>query len=470
MLNIDNPIATINRKVLITALVSVGVLGTVIFLLIWKITSPKAGFDKARLTPIKCTIEAITVQKDEKYLFAGACLKQEPLPFELSYAGFLLRTNKNMSIDTSFGDGGRVFFLTSTESFTFKTVGVDSQEEDAIWVTGNLASNRSKKALQAFVAKFDQHGSLEQNFGNRHGLYIFDKANAYSITIEDSVIQNDHSLVVAGWQIGKEQKVSTFLRKIYTEGIEVPDFPQNESTIYGKYYAITRAFNGTDLLLTGESNDDILVTKYTENGSLVKDFGKKGTLLLDIKGRDEGRSIAAQTNSSILVGGVTDFKIVNRAKSGEGVVIGINGNGTISNHFGVDGVEFIENSSSDFSQVTAIRIENSGNFYALGSEGTKDKRQSIFIRFYSPFGHLNKSFGNAGKISFPGTSGAHSSLLNNDTLLFGGQSPDGRMLNYKFVKDDNKITPYIPVIPVGLSFQARIPEAIQKLFINEAGN
>jgi hypothetical protein len=460
----QNPISSINRKVLLLAMGALSIFGITIFLLILTITSPQKGFNRARLTTVRCTVEDIDIQQDNKYLFVGTCLKQEPVPFELSYAGFLIRTHEDLTIDTSFGDGGRVFFLSSKASFTLRTVGSDKLGDDSIWVAGSLARKDSKRALQAFIGKFDRNGIIEKKFGNRSGIYLFDKSSAYSVTIEDSVIQNDHSFVVAGWQIGAEQKVVTFLKKVYSDGTEVQHFPLENSMTDGKFNAIGRMPNGLDFLLTGESNDDILVMEFTEDGRPIKDFGKEGRLIIDIKGKDSGLSVATQQKSLILVGGISDYKVVNRSRSGEGFILGIQNNGTVSNHFGVNGLDFVEGYDSGLSQVNAIRIDQDGSFYTLGSKISKGKKQSIFIRLYTPFGHLNKSFGNAGEFLVPGINEIHASLLTPSALVLGGQHLNQQMLTDVFMKNDSKLISYPPVIPIDLSFHARIPEAVEGLF------
>jgi len=464
----QNPASSINTKLLLIALGTIVIFGITTFLIIWSITTPQKGFSRARLTTVKCTVEDIDIQNDQKYLFVGSCLKQEPLPFELSYAGFIIRTHENMTIDTSFGDGGRIFFLSPKASFTLRTLGIDKKGDESIWVAGNIASKDSKRrALQAFIGKFNRDGVPEKKFGNRHGLYLLDRSSAYSVTIEDSLVQNDHSLVIAGWEIGAEQKIKTFLKKIYSEGAMVKDFPKENSMILGKFNAIHQMPNGLDLLLTGESNDDILLMKFTEDGKTISDFGQEGRVVIDVKGKDAGLSVATQQNSLILVGGISDYKIINRSKAGEGVILGIEKNGTISKHFAGNGLEFIEDPTANLSQVNAIKIDQDGSFYALGSKILKDKRQSIFLRLYTPFGHLNQSFGTNGEISVTGINEIHSSLLTPSALLFGGQSPRGHMLTDVFLKKDSSLISHPPVIPNDLSFYARIPNAIEELFIDE---
>lgn len=365
----------INIKLLLVALATIIIFGMTVFLVIWSITSPQKGFSRARLTTVKCSVEDIEIQTDQKLLFAGTCLKQEPVPFELSYAGFIVRTHEDLTIDTSFGDGGRIFFLSPKASFTLRTLDIDKQGDGSIWVAGNMASKNSKRqTLQAFIAKFDRNGRPETKFGNGKGIDLLEGNSAYSVTVEDSIIQNDHSLVVAGWEIGAEQKIKTFLKKIYSEGTVVTDFPEDNTMMFGKFNAINRMPNGLDLLLTGESNDDILLMKFAENGRLVRDFGKEGSLVIDIKGKDAGLSVTTRKNSLILVGGISDYKVVNRSKAGEGVLLGVENDGTISNHFGVNGLEFVENPTEGLSQVNSLRIDQDGSFYAIGSKISKDKR------------------------------------------------------------------------------------------------
>jgi hypothetical protein len=414
---------------------------------------------------LKCEVDDIKTVSKKQMLIAGSCLKKEPLPFELSYAGFILRTNSELQIDNSFGDGGRIFFMSDTASFTIKSINVD--DNGSIWATGNVTTPNKDKGQNAYVAKLDKNGKLDENFGNHKGIFILDNNEAYSTTVEDSVLQVDHSLVIVGWQIGTHQNTLPFIRKIYPEGALVPKFGNNLPLMEGKINRIYHLFHGHDLILTGEIHQDLLIVRSREDGQPVSDFGQHGLVRINIKGHDEGRAINMLPDGTILIGGEINKHVKNDKRYSEGVIVALDSKGNLHNHFAENGIRIIKDSQIQFSQVNNILISEDLShlqLYTLGNETNQRGENLIAIRFFSPFGHVAKTMGTRGRLHISSAIlGKNGTSIFDNKIFINGRYRNNELFLATLDLYNNKILKHPPLIPNKFSFNARIPESIMKI-------
>jgi uncharacterized delta-60 repeat protein len=377
----------------------------------------QARIGKSSFKPLRCSVEDTAYQKDGKQLFAGTCLKSENLPLPISKAGFIFRTNKDFSLDDSFGDNGRLFLFSDSTSVAIKAIEVD--EEKQFFVAGNVNKLNSETGQDIFTMKFDLDGKLDTGYGNGNGYFTFHTPESHSDNLEEALLQPDHCLLLAGWSLNHKYENHTLLRKIYPEGGIVDDFAKDGNSIKGRILAATTVHHGSDILITGEQNNDLLVARFDTQGRIKKEFSENGVLALDIKGNDRGSTLTIQQDSHIVIGGASNIKTENRLEHAQGFLLRMDHNGNLDPHFGTDGLRDIENSQFPFTEVQSIFFDKKNRVLVAGNGITTKRARRIFLNRFSPFGNKDPSFATEGQVVIIGELGSTTPVSPEDITLAG---------------------------------------------------
>ncbi|AVH73051.1 NHL repeat-containing protein [Nostoc sp. 'Lobaria pulmonaria (5183) cyanobiont'] len=282
---------------------------------------------------------SVAIQSDGKILIGGITYNGNQVD-----AG-LVRYNSNGSLDTSFGNGGKV--VTNFEGKNEWIQSITVQSDGKIIVGGYLNPNDGSLNNDFALIRYNSDGSLDTSFGNG-GKVITSMSNGQDF-IASILIQPDGKIVVTGSAMN---------------------------------------ING---------NNNFILARYNSNGSIDTNFGSNGKVITDFPGTDDfANSVALQSDGKIVVAGSTG----NIGANGDFALARYNSDGTLDANFGNGGKVVTDlGSSNDVGQSLAI-LQN-GKIVVSGFAQNGSDRRDFALAVYNSNGSLDTSFGNSGKVITP---------------------------------------------------------------------
>jgi len=242
--------------------------------------------------------QSVTVQPDSKIVVAG--IGSSPT-FNGQYV--VVRYNPNGSLDTSFGEGGKV--ITPFDPSAAALV-VMLQSDGKIVVAGSNSANVNSHVGIA-LARYNADGSLDSGFGSSGKVVLtLPNADAY---LTDAVLQPDGRIVVIGYLSSPNPPASAVVR-FNTNGSVDTTFaangiftsPNSSTTYFGTGIAIQ-----PDGKIVSFGNIPFAVSavqRLNPNGSPDTGFGPGGVATMNL-GNSYGLAGAVQPNGGILFLGYT---------------------------------------------------------------------------------------------------------------------------------------------------------------------
>ncbi|MDQ4123260.1 MAG: FG-GAP-like repeat-containing protein [Acidobacteriota bacterium] len=247
--------------------------------------------------------EAIAIQPDGKILVAG--YSGSPRRFSL------VRYNSDGTLDQTFGTAGKVIQQVGTSSVGDAGRAIALQTDGKIIVAGVAAVDLAQTTVNRFaLVRFNQNGTIDASFGTS-GKVITTITSAGHSSLSDVVIQADGKILVTG--DNSEQGAS-----------------------------------------------DVAVVRYNQNGTLDAGFGNNGIVTTRFGGSSSGESINVQSNGKIVVAG--------NSFTGSGSDFGVlrlNPNGSLDASFGAGG-KVITPIGSRSDQARDAAIQPDGKIIVIG--------------------------------------------------------------------------------------------------------
>ena len=151
-------------------------------------------------------------------------------------------------------------------------------------------------------------------------------------------------------------------------------------------------------ILNGKDSD-VGVLRYKSDGTLDSTFGTGGVVIYDGgKGNDSGRLVAIQKDGKIVLTGYSQ-----NGKNDDILTMRYNGNGTLDNSFGTNGIAIYDNGDRD-DRGRAIAIESDGKIVVTASS-TGDSTSIAMILRYKGDGTLDNTFGTNGVVPYESGAG-----------------------------------------------------------------
>ncbi len=328
----------------------------------------------------------------------------------------LLRYTTDGDLDMDFGDSG----MASTDLGTIS----DNAESMVIQPDGKIVvcgQNSSDIAL----LRYNSDGSPDNTFGG-DGIVIYDIGSPAN-EANDVILQENGKFIVAG-----NTNMDLAVARFNENGSIDSSFAENGIIIIDagseieKFHAAALQFDGK-IVITGSTNQDIIVVRLESDGSLDNSFGENGLIILDIDNdsEDDSRAIAIQEDQKIVIAGTAG-----KNNSADFLLVRFLTNGSLDNTFGNNGIVQLDLATDSYDYARSLAIQSDGKlvvagFVRLGSVGTND----IFaVARFNPDGSPDDGFGTNGKV--------FTSLSPNDDV---GQKvliqPDNKILvaGYSFV-------------------------------------
>lgn len=346
---------------------------------------------------------AVALQADGKLVVAGTTYINNDFSDE-DFA--IARYNADGSLDTSFGNNGKV--TTDFPNLAAVISAVAVQPDGKIVVAGGAYP------LFTFtgdfkVARYNPDGSLDTSFG-AGGIVttIFPGDGSYAFAL---ALQSDGKIIAAGTDFfdfnpGDMSDTDFALARYNPDGsldttfgnggTVTTDFLGHEDDVYsvliqpdGKIIAVGSANSPFDYY-------DFAIARYLANGSLDTTFGTGGKVRTDFGNNDLdiANAAALQPDGKIVAAGTTMFDF---GVQQQFALTRSNSDGTLDKTFGTGGRLLIDFGS--FAQsANAVLIQPDGKIITVGYPNTEDENSDFLLARCNPNGSLDPGFGVGGKV------------------------------------------------------------------------
>lgn len=309
----------------------------------------------------------VAVQRDGKIVAAGTSLAT----FGFSPAGFaVVRYNRDGSLDTTFGDGGKV--LTLLPGDTYAEARAMTIEPDGRIVVAGTAWGPTGMTTDIAVARYTRDGSLDPSFGSG-GIALADvdqedDARAVTVSLDGRITiagstraplaMNHEIALVRLRRDGSPDTTFGLGGAVRTSAAGQDDFATSvllqrdgKVVIAGSTFGVTPWFT-----------ENVVLARYGRDGSLDPTFGKGGIVVADPAGAlGEASSAALQADGKILVA----------SRSGGAVftVSRFDTAGFADEAFGAGGIAHADFSTPDanlVATISALAVQPDGRIVAAG--------------------------------------------------------------------------------------------------------
>jgi uncharacterized delta-60 repeat protein len=304
---------------------------------------------------------AVTVQPDGKILVAGSA---DLVATQFDFA--LVRYNANGSLDSTFGNGGKV-----TTDFNGGLDGVSSmalQTDGKIVLAGFATAGDPHMAL----ARYNANGTLDGTFGV--GGKIITDINGTRNFANALAIQSDGKIVIGGSTLTTPGSFVMFaLVRYNTDGSLDSTFGSG-----GKVTTQVVSGDGEDdqifalaiqpdgrILAAGRANfaQDFGLARYQTNGSLDTAFGTNGLVTTDFSGKiDRAAGMVLQIDGKIVLAGAANLTT---GSTGDFGLARYNPNGSLDSTFGAGG-KIITDFDLNVDSAKGVALQSDNKIVAAG--------------------------------------------------------------------------------------------------------
>ena len=288
----------------------------------------------------------VAIQPDGKIVVVGyTSIPSTPPAPRLPDTFALARYNSDGSLDTGFGDGGKVSGNVNGRAFA-----VAIQDDGKIVVAGEFTfdSTNGNDFGDFTVARFDTNGNLDASFGSSGTGQIVTDIGLSTNAAQNLVLQSDGAIVVSGKPQGS-----------------------------------TAGFDHTD------------VVRYNANGSIDDSFGGDGKVTLP--GMAIGEGLALQGDGKLVLVGSVETAVP-PATSIEFAVMRLDADGSVDEAFGEGNGIVTTGISGRGDAARAVALQGDGKILVAG--GSNQQLNSNFaVARYDIDGTLDATFGNDGTLT-----------------------------------------------------------------------
>ncbi len=283
--------------------------------------------------------QAIAVQPDNKVVIAGYDFTDDDGAIFFTVARF----NADGSVDTSFGEGGKIKDYSGTRAYD-----VAIQDDGKIVVSGEVRASY-------VTIRYLQDGKRDNSFGS-NGVVITD-FNSVAVASANA-IQPDGKIIVAG-----DDAQKLLLARYNSDGSLDQTFGAGGKVISKLSELIN---NATDIVL--QPDDKIVVAgtasnsfdyniqliRYLPNGSIDSSFGTNGIIIKKLENNSQANRVALQSDGRIVIAGFT----IGNTNYAQFLAERFNSDGSTDSTFGNNGY-----------QVTAADISSTANGLIIQNDG-----------------------------------------------------------------------------------------------------
>ena len=352
----------------------------------------------------------VAVQADGKIVMVGYAYVTSS-----NNALAIMRFNADGTVDTSFGNNGRIIndYAVGTEQFG----GVVIQPDGKIVAVGTVESRKTR-----IVVRYNADGTTDTAFGTNG---IFTAPLAYggnNVTVDDPrvLLQTDGKILAMGSHKLDPGADIFAVRRLNTDGTLDTSFGDaGLATARFTPFAPNLSDRPSDFALQADGKivaagfanaEDVAVARWNADGTLDNTFGASGKVQIDFGADSTAWSVTIQPDGKVLVGGRV---LINQS---DVLLVRLNTNGTLDTTFDNDGY-----ASADFGMFDhAYKIFVRNNKIITVGVTTLFPAGDFLIARFNMDGSLDTSFGTNGSVK--------TSINNNDFTYSAAFAPDGKLV------------------------------------------
>jgi len=326
---------------------------------------------------------------------------------ELNLGPWTIRAVGSGVLDANFGDNGSIIADISVNSFSNNTI-VDNDNNIIVGALFDIDGS----SRYGFV-KYLPSGQLDVSFGDE-GYVITDLSNNINISsnfFNGKIVDVDSSNnIIFSGTVGNSDDYNIILARYLstgaidlsfgTNGYVFADFSGNDSSIENAV-AIDQQNNivvvGTDTDASG--NTRYALSKYLASGAIDLSFGNRGFVVSDfeVNGLSSfSTSVAIDQQNNIVIGGYEGYN------SGNFIYYALAKylpSGVIDLSFGNNGSVVTTFSSTDYSAIFSVAIDQQNNIIVAGTDNVNGGGSYNYaIAKYDAYGDILTGFGNNGVV------------------------------------------------------------------------
>ena len=378
------------------------------------------GVVETDLSAIGANFFSVATQVDGKIIAAGRVRDyfSDCGSYSYCFRFLLARYNTDGSLDQGFGGGGIVNTSITTGDSDGRAVAVLPNGKIIVAGYSAIAS-----AYGPAMARYNDDGSLDTAFGNNGRVSTF--ISGRGATISSIAIQANGAILLGGTTQANSGINDFLLMRYFSNGSLDQGFGNGGSVITDtrgyddQGHAITVQQDGK-ILLVGESyanstypyEKDFALIRYKSNGDLDPTFGDSGKTVTSF-GRATPHAVAVQPNGMILVGGSSRAPNQNQDYF---TLVRYQSDGALDASFGTDGITQTA-VATNFEAIRSIHLQEDGKILATGSAN-----YAFAVVRYEEDGTLNDGFGVGGISTVEAPGYPYSGALQADekVVLVGG--------------------------------------------------
>ena len=290
------------------------------------------------------------------------------------------------SLDTSFGNGGKVITSFFTGADIAKSVAI--QNDGKIIVAGDCMNTQNKTDFG--IIRYNINGSIDTTFGI-NGKALFDVSNGIPLNYNDYVSK---VLLTASGKIlitGQKNNALFAIIRLNSDGTLDTTYGVNGSTTFslGGSSIANSAIMQTDgkVVIVGEnsgsSSSDFAIARINADGTLDLDFSNDGKTTVNFGTYDNAKCVTIDNDGKILVGGSNG--------STTACMVRLNSDGNIDNTFGTLGKVIFDLPSINGEVFGGINVQPDNKITISGEAGN----DFLLVR-YNQNGQIETTFGTNG--------------------------------------------------------------------------
>ena len=335
-------------------------------------------------------VSAMALQPDGKIIAVGVGW---PVVFT-SFDFLVARYNADGTLDTGFGDGGKLF----TDFFGFEDRGVSIavQPDGRILVAGPVSHSDDDSSADFGIARYKANGSLDTSFGDGGKVAIdFDGKENLARSV---IIQPDLKIIIAGIASYPAPFV-VGLARLNSDGTLDTSFGNSgkaTATAAGGGMQIKSAALQSDgkIVCAGDmltNPQQFALCRFNADGSLDTGFGVGGFVTTGFANqKDYCQTVLIQSDDKILAGGTTFLDTVVRWANF--ALARFNDDGGLDTSFG-DGGKLTTAFFGKFDAMTGLALQSDGKIIAAGSAAKGDANNSLDFALARYISTVSASFG-----------------------------------------------------------------------------
>ena len=334
---------------------------------------------------------ALVIQPDGKIIVAGG-----------NAGDFALaRYNPDGSLDTSFGNLGRVI---TDFSAGFDLAQAVALQADGKIIAAGVAGTTNRSNTDFGLARYNPDGSLDTTFdGDGKVMTDFagnsDQARAVAVQAEGKIVAAGGANFSNSFGLARYNPDGSLDASFDGDGKVITSLGFSGSEAYG----IVIQPGDRKIIAAGGADADFGLARYNPDGSLDATFDGDGKVVTSFMGRDLARAIGLQADGKIVAAGFTQPGFNEGSGMGDFALARYNPNGSLDATFDGDGkvTTNISDASGD-DQAYGVAIQRDGKIVTAGYARNGLAQVSPYefaLARHNLDGSLDTAFGNGGTIT-----------------------------------------------------------------------